>query len=315
MTQVDFHRARWHTIGVTGAAMWTPGRLELMTIRHKAQLARSLVIDLGADSRGIFHRMHGSRSQDLLEDKGYFFGRAVATAPDRVRTSARPSLHYAVVRDESGGRALHGGRIAQAGSYTIVEYQPLIDYSTFRCSENRGKDSRSPGDEAEGDWTPVQFPTAGPPQPAGYGLVPHRRWRSSIVSCRGTLSVSQPLDQRLRIVVSLRSDTVGDHAVNRFSVNRASVEAAEVLAHSTFAAHNMDAVFDVTELLREGRNELMFQISSRTSRFDLDVYELVVERGADRRDRADRLDPEPPPVLVEERDHHLARRSSSVFAR
>src|SRR5437870_5426428 len=44
-------------------------------------------------------------------------------------------------------------------------------------------------------------------------------------------------------------------------------------------------------------------------------FELVVQRRGDRQDRADRLDPELLPVLVDEPDHHLARRSSSAFAK
>src|SRR5207244_9306170 len=44
-------------------------------------------------------------------------------------------------------------------------------------------------------------------------------------------------------------------------------------------------------------------------------FELGVQRRGDRQDRADRLDPELLPVLVDEPDHHLARRSSSAFAK
>jgi hypothetical protein len=47
----------------------------------------------------------------------------------------------------------------------------------------------------------------------------------------------------------------------------------------------------------------------------LPALELVIPRRGDRQDRADRLDPERLPVLVDEPDHHLARRSSSAFAK
>src|SRR2546428_96677 len=43
--------------------------------------------------------------------------------------------------------------------------------------------------------------------------------------------------------------------------------------------------------------------------------QLVVPRWGDRQDGADRLDPECRPVRVDDPDHHLARRSSSAFAK
>lgn len=274
MLQVDFHRQLWRTIRTTGAAVWTPGRLELMVIRYKAELARILVNDFGADSMDIFLRVHGSRARDLLEDKGYFFESIPAAAPPRIATRPSPSLHYAIVRDEAGGAALHGRRIARAGPYTVAEYRPLIEYSRWQCAENPAADSLLRGHEDAADWTPVQLPTAGLPQATAYGLIPHRRWPSPIVLCRGTVSVSPPRGQRLQIVVSLRAATSGDHTVEAFHLNGAPIVASRVLAHSTFVAHNVDVVFDVTEHLRDSPNELSFRISSRTPRFDLDVYEI-----------------------------------------
>ena len=274
MLQVDFHRQLWRTIRTTGAAVWMPGRLELMAIRSKAELARIFVSDFSADSMDVFLRVHGSRARDFLEDKGYFFEWITTGAPPRVATTPPPSLHYAIVRDEAGGAALRGGRIARAGAYTVVEYRPLIEYSTWRCADNPAADSRPRGHEAAADWTPVQLPTAGLPQATVYGLVPPRSWRSPIVSCRGTVSVSPPRGQRLQIVVSLRAATPGDHTVEALYLNGAPIAAGRVLAHSTFAAYNVDAVFDVSEHLRDGPNGLIVRISGQTLRFDLDVYEI-----------------------------------------
>ena len=47
----------------------------------------------------------------------------------------------------------------------------------------------------------------------------------------------------------------------------------------------------------------------------LSCLQLVVAGRGDRQDRADRLDPERRPVRVNEPDHHLARQSSSAFAK
>jgi hypothetical protein len=274
MVQVDFHRQLWRTIRTTGAAVWTPGRLELMAIRYKAELARILVNDFGADSLDVFLRVHGSRARDWLEDKGYFFESITAAAPPHIATRPSPSLHYAVVRDEGDTATLRGGRIARAGPYTVAEYRPLIEYSTWQCARPPNGDPRLRGHEAAADWTPVQLPTTGLPRATIYGLPPHRSWGSAIVSCRGTISGSSPRGQRLQIVVSLRAATPGDDRVEAFHLDGVSIAASRVLAHSTFAAHNVDAVFDVTKHLRDGPNELIVRISSRTSRFDLDVYEI-----------------------------------------
>ena len=274
MVQIDFHRQLWRTIRITGAAAWTPGRLELMAIRYKADLARILAQEFGLDSIDSFRRLHGSRAQDWLEDKGYFFEWIRTAAPPRVAPTPSPSLRYAIVRDEAGGAPLHGRRIARTGPYTIVEYRPLIEYSTWQCAENPVDESRFRGHEAPVKWTPVQLPTAGLPQAAVYGLVPHRSWGSPSMTCRGTVSGSPPHGHRLLIVVSLRAATPGDRAVDAFYLNGAAIVARRVLAHSTFAAHNVDSVFDVSEYLRDGTNELVFRISSWTSRFDLDVYEI-----------------------------------------
>jgi hypothetical protein len=272
--QVDFHRQMWRTIRTTGAAVWTPGRLELMAIRYKAELARILVNDFGADSPDVFLRVHGSRARDWLEDQGYFFEsiRAAGRSPIAARPS--PSLHYAVVRDEGDAAIVQGRRSARAGPYTVTEYRPLIEYSTWRCAQPPAGDSRLHGGEAAAAWTPVRLPTAGLPQPTMYGSVPPRSWPIPIVSCRGTVSANSPRGQRLLIVVSLRAAAQGDTTVQAFALNDASIVASQVLAHSTFAAHHVDAVFDVTEHLRDGPNELRVKIASRSSRFDLDVYEI-----------------------------------------
>lgn len=74
--------------------------------------------------------------------------------------------------------------------------------------------------------------------------------------------------------MSLRAATPVDDAVQAFVLNGVSIAASRVSAHSTFVAHTGDAVFDVTPHLHDGPNELVFRLSSRTSRFDLDVYEI-----------------------------------------
>lgn len=272
VVQIDFHRQLWRTIQTTGAVVWTPGRLEVMAIRYKAELARIFANDLGADSRDVFLRVHGSRARDWLEDKGYFFESATAGAPRPAPTPSR-SLHYAVIRDEGDAATLLAPRIARAGPYSVVEYQPVIEYSTWRCAQQGGGDPRSAGPEAAA-WTPVRLPTEGLPQARVYGLAPHRDWGSTIVWCRGLIAASSPRGQRLRIVVSLRAATPVDDAVEAFVLNGVSIVASRVSGHSTFAAHTGDTVFDVAPHLRDGPNELVLRLSSRTSRFDLDVYEI-----------------------------------------
>jgi len=221
--QVDFHRQAWRSIRMTGAAVWTPGRLELMAIRYKAELAQRLVPHFAADPVDLGRRVHGSRARDWMEDQGYFVERIRSTSPVPATPTASPSLHYAVLHDAAGG----GRR-----------------------------------------------PTGGASRERGYRLPRHRSWRSSFVACRGAMSGSGLRGRRLQIVVSLRSATPGDPAVEAFHLNGAPIAAHRTAVHSTFAAHNTDAIFDVGEHVRDGTNELVVPISGRTPRFDLDVYEI-----------------------------------------
>lgn len=266
LTQIDFHRQLWRRFSTTGGTALTPNGLELMPIRYKARLARILVNDFGADSSEVFRRLHGSRARDWLEDGGYFFESAArgrrpgsSTAPDRAR-------HYAVVLDEATGERLHGTRLVRRGPYAVVEYTPWIDYSTWQCADG--------GHGAATDWVVVALPTARLPEDTAYGIDPHRAWRSPTVACRGRMDASAPRSPRVHVVVSLRTFGRQAMSVDPLRMNGRPIAASRILAHSTFGGHTIDAIFDVTEHLRDGPNELHALIAGDTTRFDLDVFEL-----------------------------------------
>jgi hypothetical protein len=262
ISQVDLHRHLWRTISTTGAIVWTRGGLELMPIRYAAELSRILAKDFGVDSLETFRRAHGSTARDLSETKGYFF----EGAPGPAR-----SFHYAIVRDEAGGARPRAHRTAHAGPYTVAEYQPLIDYSTWRCADSpRDPDGRPAVEPAE--WTPVELPTTILRPPTVYGLAPSREWRGPIVACRADMSVLGP--GPLLVVVSLRAVSAGDRRVETFELNGVPSTASRLHAHSTLAALNLDVVFDVGDRLRVGTNTLALRIFSQPPQFDLDVYEI-----------------------------------------
>jgi hypothetical protein len=211
--QVDFHRQLWRTIRTAGAIVWTPTALELMPIRYITELTRILVVNPGADSMDVLRRVHGSWARNLSEAKGHFFDWMVASTPRQPPEVGR-SLHYAIVRDEAGAAPAQGSRIARAGPYTVVEYQPLIVYSTWECADTFRDTGDRPGAEAVG-WVTIRIPTAGPQTSTGYGLEPPRHWRGPVVACRGDISVAGP--QAMRIVVSLRGPPLGIVESRRFT--------------------------------------------------------------------------------------------------
>ena len=107
--------------------------------------------DLGADRQGVFRRAHGSRFQSLSEDKGYFFDWMVEGSGGERAPSPMP--HYVLIRDENLGGAVRGRRIAIVGPYTLVEYVPLIDYSSWRCAHDVGSSWFRPNaPEDRGGW-------------------------------------------------------------------------------------------------------------------------------------------------------------------
>ena len=273
MSQVHFHRQLWRTIQATGATIWTPTDLELMPIQYKAELSRILVEEFRAEM-DVFRRVHGSRAHDLSEDNHYFFVWKRSAARPRVAPEPRLSFHYAIVRDEAGGAQVHGGRTARAGPYIVAEYEPMIDYSSWQCANDANRDRGLDRHEGSPGWTPLALPTAGFLGVRVHGPTRPRNWQSPIVACRRLVSVTDSRHRPLLIVVSLRGKILDELRVEAFQVNGTRVGASRVRAHSTFAGHNVDAVFDVGDHLRPGANQLALRLFSRTARFDLDVYEI-----------------------------------------
>jgi hypothetical protein len=273
ISQVHFHRQLWRAIWTTGASIWTPLDLELMPIQYKAELSRILVEKFGAEME-VFRRVHGSRAHDLSEDNHYFFAWKRSAAMPRVAPGPRPSLHYAIVRDEADGAPFHGGRTARAGPYVVAEYEPTIDYSSWLCADDPNRDRGLDRGEGSPGWMAVALPTAGFVAVGEHGAPQPRTWRSPIVTCRCLVSVSGARPRPMVIVVSLRGKIPDELRVEDFQLNGAPIAARRVRAHSTFTERSVDAVFDVGGHLRPGTNELALRLFSRMARFNLDVYEI-----------------------------------------
>jgi hypothetical protein len=273
ISQVHFHRQLWRAIEAAGAAIWTPLDLELMPIRYKAELSRILVEQFRAEM-DVFRRVHGSRAHDLSEDNHYFFAWKRSAAMPRVAPGPRPSLHYAIVRDEADGAPFHGDRTARAGPYVVAEYEPAIDYSSWLCADDPDHDRGLDRGEGSPGWTAMALPTAGFVAVGEHGAPQPRTWRSPIVTCRCLVSVSDARPRPTLIVASLRGKIPDELRVEDFQLNGAPIVPRRVRAHSTFTERSVDVVFDVGGHLRAGSNELALRLFSRTARFNLDVYEI-----------------------------------------
>ena len=272
ISQVDFHRQFWKAIQVDGAVLWDPGQsappIEIMPIRYKQGLVRALRQGFGVDRDGFFHRVHGSRFRDLLEDNGYFFETIAGGASGGVEPSAGPTLHYVIGRDEQSRTP----GVTAVGPYTIRQYAPLIDYDGWSCTYDVPPAPRGRASVVAQRWVPLRLPTARVPDLATPGLTPFRSWQSLPVSCRGTITPSGP--SQLQLVVSLRAFAPGRHHVAGFYLNGQEFTARRADSHSTLLTHSRDVVFDLSERLRAGRNEIAIQIAGQGFEFDLDVYEI-----------------------------------------
>jgi hypothetical protein len=275
-SQVNFQRQIWEAIEANGALVWEPGgsvsgTFEAMPIRYKEGLTRALVHDLGVNREAYFHRVHGSRFRDLLDDNGYFFysmGRAW-----EMRRAVGPSapLHYVVDRGKEYREGVSAKGVTAVGPYVILAYKPLIDYDTWQCSDDRTPEE---GLTAMRRWTAIRVPTAREPNPATYGTTPFRSWRSLPVHCRGVIICTDCTGAQLRLVVSLRTSPANSHRVGALFLNGEGVAAQRVLDHTTFGGRTRDAYFDVGDRLWPGRNDIVLRIEGRGLDFDLDVYEI-----------------------------------------
>jgi len=277
LSQLDFHHRFRQAIRAAGAIRWSDGGsqppYELIPITYHASLVRALVKDMGADRQGVFRRTHGSRFQSLSEDKGYFFDWTVAGS--RKDRAPSPTSHYALIRDEHLGEAVRGRRTAIVGPYTIVEYVPFVDYSSWRCAHDIGPNWSGPGaPEDRGSW-PLSFPTTEPPNQATYGAARFREWEAATVYCRGELVLDQPRPLGASLVISQRMSGVQPAKIVELYVNGTPAPLLRSVAHATLTIVYRDAIFDVGGQLQPGRNVVAFRVAGPGRAFDLDVYEII----------------------------------------
>jgi hypothetical protein len=276
----------WTTVGTEGAIVWTLPDwglvVELMPIRYKRDLVRSMVDDFGLDRDAFFRRVHGSRFQDLLEDKGYFWT-AMERRERRIDGATPPAtLHYRLEHAPSRITGLSasaapagvpGPRTLTVGPYAITAYVPEIDYATWTCAQS--PTAGRAADETAGTdvWQAVELPTARQPDPSVYAPpIAFRIWGALPVSCRGRLTHDPGGRGRRHVIVSIRTPAPSGTRVVAFAVNGTEVAPLRATRHAA-VAHSEDVRFDVTDVLRPGRNELALRIEGRGSVFDLDVYE------------------------------------------
>lgn len=277
LSQIDFHHHFRQAIRAAGAIRWSPGEsqppVELIPIQYHALLVRALVKDMRADRQGVFRRTHGSRFQSLTEDKGYFFDWTVEGLGGEPPPS--PTSHYALIRDEYLGGGVRGRRTAIVGPYTIVEYLPFVDYSSWRCAHHVGSDWLRPGAPEDGDWWPLSFPTTEPPSPTTRGAAPFRRWEAAPVYCRGELLLDQARPLGASLVISHRiSGTQPAKSVELY-VNGKPAPLLRNVAHATLTIVYRDAIFDVGGQVQSGRNVVAFRVAGPGREFDLDIYEVI----------------------------------------
>ncbi len=264
--QAEFLRQFKEATRVNGAMLWEPGGsvsgvFEMMPIRYRAALVRTLTNDFDLDGDAFFHRVHGSRFRDLLDDNGYFF--SVMERASRPMVDGRRSpLHYVVERDPTGATA---GPVV-LGPYTVAAYVPRIDYGSWRCADAAARTDTS-------RWTAIAMPTARKPDLATFGLQPFTRWPALPLECEGAMDNSASDPPRRQLVVSLRTPGAGSHAVAALSLNGTPLVAQRVAVHTTLGGHSRDAFFDLDDRIGPGRNALAFRIEGRGLVFDLDVYE------------------------------------------
>ena len=284
ISQLSFHQELWRAVSVEGVMVWKlegSGSIivELMPIRYKRDLVRAFVRDLGLDREAFFRRVHGSRFQDLLDDKGYFFTAMEGTSirndgPGKQRdqrVGVGTPFHYRVDRGKQV--AALGQRTISVGPYTITEYLPRIDYTAWRCTHDTRLKRSTGAPVGTEEWQDLELPTAREPDLSVYSAPAFRVWGSLPVYCHGALTRESQDLVRVHLTVSLRAPEPGDQGVAAFYVNGKEVPARRAVRHASMGAHSEDVLFDLSDVLLLRRNDVAFRIEGRGLQFDLDVYE------------------------------------------
>ncbi|MFQ5873712.1 MAG: hypothetical protein ACE5JL_07910, partial [Dehalococcoidia bacterium] len=255
----------WWSLKETGFA-------EMMPVKYKKVLTEKLIAKLGADRRTFEQNIHGSSFQDLRQDKGYFF----TALSEAAGPAAHPGsdLHSLILRDDLYRDAVVTGKTTKIGPFRIVTYRPVIRYGAWKYSPTATEGWRTDTFDDSG-WLSVDIPARNLPDLSVYNVTPFYTWQGSSVHLRGWLH--SPPEDRLQVVVSIRDDFASLHRVDAFFVNGQKVEVERTKVYNTVLARSYEALFDVTDTLKEGANLIALQISGTTPAFDLDIYELLLE--------------------------------------
>ena len=91
----------------------------------------------------------------------------------------RPGIHYLVTNAAEASAGLDSLRSKRIGPYTVVEYRPMIDYRSWRCSRApRESDDRAP----TSPWEQLAMPATGEAMPIG---------KHQVLVCEGALRIPE----------------------------------------------------------------------------------------------------------------------------
>jgi len=256
---------------IAGGSVDSSFPVELMPIRYKERIVRAIVKRTHFEPTAFYRRVHGSAFDAVAEDGGFFFETLSGKWPPRPGSDSSLTPHYAVLGPGLTDRFAPPSPLERVGPFTIIEYVPLIDYSSWAYSDDGGAGGVARRLEG-GGWTPVLIPTRGIPDVTVYGYSTPSSWPEVPVLLRGEIEVKR-VPVRFRLVVALRQHE-GDHRVDACRVNEALAPVDGVFAHSTLRARLSETVLNLSADLHEGRNTVTCRISGNGRRFDLDVYEL-----------------------------------------
>src|SRR6185369_12880481 len=162
------------------------GTLITLPLGYRREIVRALAREFGVRDEAFFRNVHGA-VLGLAEENRYLVHYLSTRYGRRAESVPTPGAHYLVARAEKDNSALGASRSERIGPYTIYEYRPLVDYTSWSCGVTSGRLA----DVAQ--WTGLSVPAS--------DLVRSVQEGERLV-CRGTVHVPAHV-RDVKVAVSL----------------------------------------------------------------------------------------------------------------
>lgn len=233
------------------------GILPSLPYGYRARLLGALVNDLGMPADALAQRVHGTvlgRPDENEHLVRYLAQRSGRREPG----PAAPERHYLVTEAGAAAPGLRRVRAERIGPYAVIEYQPIVDYGSWRCMrQGRGVPAAHQGSS----WQRLALPATGVAIELGEGRT---------LRCEGTLRIPEGLD-RVEVVVSVIG--LGSLHTVRGELGRGPASPVRERSWQSPSLYwTSEAVFEL-RAVPPGDTAFAFEVAGSGQIIGLDVYE------------------------------------------